>query len=294
MTRSYRFISEHRAIFGVTRLCGVLGVRRPGFYEWLAAAAARAERAAADEGLAAEIAEVHVRHRGAYGRPRIVAVLHRRGRRVNHKRVGRVMREHGVVGLTRRRRRSLTRPDVVAASVPDLIGRDFTSPSPGRRLVGDITYLPTREGWLYLATVIDLHTREMVGHAMADHMRADLVRDALDLAVRRGLISGDAVFHADRGTQYTSGRFRSALAEHGMRPSVGRTGSCFDNAVAESFFATLKTEIGTAVWATRDDARRDVFAYLGYYNHDRLHSTLNYRTPHEVRVGYRQGLTLVA
>ncbi|WP_184928897.1 IS3 family transposase [Saccharothrix ecbatanensis] len=154
--------------------------------------------------------------------------------------------------------------------------------------------MPTREGWLYLATVIDLHNREVIGHAMADHMRADLVRDALDLAVKRGLTSEDAIFHADRGSQYTSGLFRSTLAGHGIRPSAGRTGSCFDNAVAESFFATLKTEIGTTVWNTRDDARRDVFAYLGYYNHDRLHSTLDYRTPHEARVGYRRGLTLVA
>ncbi|WP_158842889.1 IS3 family transposase [Saccharothrix deserti] len=294
MTRSYRFISEHRAVFGVTRLCRVLRVRRPGFYEWLAAAPTRQARVADDERLAIEIAEVHAGHRGAYGRPRIVAALRRRGLRVNHKRVGRVMRERGVVGLTRRRRRSLTRSDTVTAPVPDLIGRDFTAPAPGRRLVGDITYLPTREGWLYLATVIDLHTREVVGHAMADHMRADLVCDALDLAARRDLISGNVVFHADRGSQYTSGRFRSTLAGHGMRPSVGRTGSCFDNAVAESFFATLKTEIGTTVWDTRDDARRDVFAYLGYYNHDRLHSTLDYRTPHEVRVGYRQGLALAA
>jgi transposase InsO family protein len=294
LTRSYRFISEHRAVFGVTRLCRVLGVRRPGFYEWLAAAPARQARAVDDERLADEIAEVHAGHRGAYGRPRIVAALRRSGRRVNHKRVGRVMRERGVTGLTRRRRRSLTRPDTAAIPVPDLIGRDFTAPAPGERLVGDITYLPTQQGWLYLATVIDLHTREVIGHAMAEHMRADLVCDALDLAVRRGLIGPEAIFHADRGSQYTSGRFRSTLAGHGMRLSVGRTGSCFDNAVAESFFATLKTEIGTVVWATRDDARRDVFAYLGYYNHDRLHSTLDYRTPHEVRFGYRQGLALVA
>ncbi|NUT51074.1 MAG: IS3 family transposase [Saccharothrix sp.] len=154
MTRSYRFISEHRAVFGVTRLCRVLGVRRPGLYEWLSAAPTRAARAEADERLAAEISEVHAGHRGAYGRPRIVA-LRRHGRRVNHKRVGRLTRERGIVGLTRRRRRSLTRPDAVAAPVPDLIGRDFTAPAPapGQRLVGDITYLPTWEGWLYLAAL---------------------------------------------------------------------------------------------------------------------------------------------
>ncbi|TQM85227.1 transposase InsO family protein [Saccharothrix saharensis] len=252
------------------------------------------ERAQDDERLAAEIGEVHAGHRGAYGRPRIVVALRRRGRRVNHKRVGRVMRECGIVGITRRRRRSLTRPDIVAAPVPDLIGRDFTGPARGRRPVGDITYLPTREGWLYLATVIDLHNREVIGHAMAGHMRAEVVSDALDLAVRRGLTSDDAVLHADRRSQYSSGLFRPTLAGHGIRPSAGRTGSCVDNAVAESSFATLKTEIGTTVWDTREDARRDVFAYLGYYNHNRLHSTLGYRTPHEARVDYRQDLALVA
>jgi putative transposase len=178
--------------------------------------------------------------------------------------------------------------------VPDLIGRDFTAYAPGARLVGDITYPPTGEGWLYLATVIDLHTRGVVGHAMAEHLRADLVRDAVNLAAGRGLTSSDAIFHADRGSRYTSGMVRSAPAGYGMSPSVGRTGSCFDNAVAESFFATLKTEIGTTVRATRDDARRDVFAYLGYYNQHRLHSTLHYRTPHDVRVGYRQALPFVA
>lgn len=142
--------------------------------------------------------------------------------------------------------------------------------------------------------MIDLHNREVIGHAMAGHMRAELVRDALDLAVRRGLTSDDAISHADRGSPYSSGLFRSALAGDGIRPSAGRTGSCFDNGVAESFFATLKTEIGTTVRETRDDARRDVFAYLGCYDHDRLHSTLDWRTPHGVRVGYRQGSALVA
>ncbi|MGW5649733.1 IS3 family transposase [Saccharopolyspora sp. NPDC003752] len=294
MTCSYRFISEHRAVFGVARLCRVLGIRRPGFYEWLAAAPARAERTAADQRLAAEIAGLHAEHRGTYGRPRVTAALRRRGRRVNHKRVERIMREHGIAGITRRRRRSLTRQDETAAPVPDLIGRDFTAPAPGRRLVGDITYLPTQEGWLYLATVIDLHNREVIGHAMAGHMRAELVGDAIVLASRRGLVGDDAVFHSDRGSQYTSAAFRATLAGLGVRPSVGRAGSCYDNAVAESFFATLKAEIGTTVWATREDARRDVFFYLGYYNHDRLHSTLDHRTPHETRVSYRQGLALVA
>jgi transposase InsO family protein len=294
MTLRYRFISEHRADYGVQRLCRVLAVRRPGFYEWLASEPARQERAAAEDQLAAEIAAIHGGHRGGYGSPRVAAELRRRGWRVNRKRVERIMRERGIVGITRRRRRSLTRQDTTVAPAPDLIGRDFTAEAPGQRFVGDITYLPTAEGWLYLATTIDLHTREVVGHAMAAHMRAQLVADAVALAHRRGLVDPRAIFHSDRGSQYTSTEFRTTLTSLNMRPSMGRVGSCYDNAVAESFFATLKAEIGTRVWATREQARRDVFAYLTYYNHNRLHSTLNHRTPHEARACYRQTHALAA
>ena len=287
MTRSYRFISAHRDTYGVARLCRVLGVRRPGFYEWLAAAPAREQRAREEDRLAGEIAGIHAAHQGAYGSPRVTAELRRRGEAVNHKRVERVMRDRGIAGITRRRPRSLTRRDKTAAPAPDLIGREFTADAPGMRLVGDITYLPTEEGWLYLATVLDLHTREIVGHALAPHMRADLVCDAITLAADRGLTGPGAVFHSDRGTQYASTEFRAALAAHGIRASMGRTGSCYDNAAAESFFATLKTEIGTRSWTTRQQAREAVFAYLAYYNHHRLHSTLDYRTPHETRLSYR-------
>ncbi|MGV9360288.1 IS3 family transposase [Amycolatopsis sp. NPDC003731] len=289
MIYRYRFISEHRTEFGVKRLCQVLGLRRQGFHEWVAAEAARAARAEAEAELVALIASIHAEHRGAYGVPRITAELHRRGIVVNHKRVERLMREHGLAGITRRKRRALTRP--AAGPVPpvaDLIRRDFTATAPGTRFVGDITCLPTFEGWLYLATVIDLHTREVVGHAMASHMRTDLVCQAIDLATARGLIDDDAVFHSDRGVQYTSSQFRTALAEHKIRPSVGRVGSCYDNAVAEAFFATLKTEIGTTIWRTRAQARQDVFTWLRYYNHNRLHSTIGQNIPAEARISYAQ------
>lgn len=289
MIHRYRFISEHRAEFGVQRLCQVLKLRRQGFYEWEAAGPARRERAGRDEELASVITEIHGAHRGAYGRPRITVELRRRGLEVNHKRVGRIMREHAVAGISRRRRRLLTTvpaDPVVTSSVPDLIGRDFTAHAPGKRLVGDITYLPTAEGTLYLATVIDLHSREVIGHAMSAQMPAGLVQEAVELAAARGLISHDAVFHSDRGTQYISRDFRDTLARHGIRSSVGRKGSCYDNAVAEAFFATLKTEIGTTAWTTRDQARSDVFRYIHYYNHDRLHSTVGYRTPTETRITY--------
>jgi transposase InsO family protein len=289
MIYRYRFISEHRATYGVQRLCQVLGLRRQGFHEWVAAETARAARAEAEAELVRLITSIHAEHRGAYGVPRITAELHRRGIVVNHKRVERLMREHGLAGITRRKRRTLTRPAAGPVTpVGDLIRRDFTAAAPGQRFVGDITCLPTFEGWLYLATVIDLHTREIVGHAMAGHMRTDLVCQAVDLATARGLINPDAVFHSDRGVQYTSGQFRAALAEHKIRPSVGRVGSCYDNAVAEAFFATLKTEIGTTIWRTRAQARQDVFRYLRYYNHQRLHSTVGQNTPAETRISYVQ------
>lgn len=202
MTYRYRFISEHHATYGVTRLCRVLAVpRRQGYYEWLAGQPARQQRAQAEDQVAAEIRAIHGEHRGVYGSPRVAAELRRRGRPVNRKRVERIMRERGITGVTRRRRRSLTKPDTTAAPAPDLIGRDFTAPKPGLRLVGDITYLPTLEGWLYLATTIDLYNREIVGYAMAEHMRTDLVSDAVDLAHRRGLVRPQAIFHSDRGSQ---------------------------------------------------------------------------------------------
>jgi len=289
MIYRYRFISEHRATYGVKRLCQVLGLRRQGFHEWVAAETARTARGEAEAELVRLIASIHAEHRDTYGVPRITAELHRRGHTVNHKRVERLMREQGLAGITRRKRRTLTRPAAGPVTpVSDLIRRDFTAEKPGQRMVGDITCLPTFEGWLYLATVIDLHTREIVGHAMAEHMRTDLVCDAIDLAAVRGLISDQAVFHSDRGVQYTSGQFRAALADHRIRPSVGRVGSCYDNAVAEAFFATLKAEIGTTIWRTRQQARHDVFVYLRYYNHDRLHSTVGQNTPVEARISYVQ------
>ncbi|GAB3899914.1 hypothetical protein GCM10029964_086530 [Kibdelosporangium lantanae] len=198
------------------------------------------------------------------------------------------MREHQILGSTPARRRTLTTQDPTATPAPDLISQDFTAPAPGQRLVGDITYQPTEQGWLYLATVTDLHTREVIGHATAHHMRAELVCDAITLATNRGLTSPDAIFHSDRGSQYTSAQFHTTLTTLDIRPSMGRVGSCYDNAVAESFFATLKTEIGTHIWTTRQHAHRDVFTYLSYYNHHRLHSTLSHHTPHETRINYHQ------
>ncbi len=271
------------------------GVTRSGFYAWLAHAPQRQARRAAEDELAGEITAIHAGLGGAYGSPRVHRELRRRGRPVNRKKIERIMRGRGFAGAAKRRRRPLTRADASAVPAADLIGRDFTAKLPGTRLVGDITYLPTAQGWLFLATVLDLATREVVGYAMAEHMRADLVCDALRMAAGRGGLQPGAVFHSDRGTQYTSAQFRDLLARLGIRQSMGRTGSCFDNAAAESFFATLKREIGPVAWPTHSHARMAVFRFIEiYYNRNRLHSTVGYLTPHEARIRYSQTGTLVA
>ncbi|WP_441248212.1 IS3 family transposase [Kitasatospora sp. McL0602] len=201
MSEVYRFIAAEKATYPVTFLCRVLGVPRSSFYAWADGQQARRERARADDALTHEITVVHLASRGAYGVPRVHAELRRLGHAVNHKRVERLMRERGIAGVTRRRRRSLTRPDRQARPAPDLIGRDFTATRPGTRLVGDITYLSTGEGWLYLACWLDLATREVVGYAMADHHRADLVVDALHMAHGRGRLEPGCIAHSDRGSE---------------------------------------------------------------------------------------------
>ncbi|WP_030187225.1 IS3 family transposase [Streptomyces sp. NRRL S-813] len=265
----------------------MLKVARSSYYAWREGEAARRARQAADDALAHEITVVHVASRHTYGVPRIHAELRRLGRQVNRKRVARVMREHDIHGITRHKRHSLTRPDVKAKPAPDLIGRDFHAERPGTKLVGDITYLPTAEGWLYLACWLDLATREVVGYAMADHHRAELVVDALDMAYGRGGLEPGCVIHSDRG------RFRERIGNFGLRQSCGRTGSCFDNAAAESFWALLKEEIGTRTWPDRATARAEVFSFIEtFYNRRRLrkHKTFGYLTPAETRQRHQHAL----
>ncbi|MFJ5050531.1 IS3 family transposase, partial [Streptomyces sp. NPDC088719] len=251
MTALYRLIHAEKATYPIVLLCRVLKVDRSSYYAWCEGEAARRARQAADDALAHEITVVHIASRHTYGVPRIHAELRRLGRRVNRKRVARVMRERDIRGVTRRKHRSLTRPDAKAKPAPDPIVRDFHAERPGTRLVGDITYLPTAEGWLYLACWLDLATREIVGYAMADHHRAELVVDALDMAYGRGGLEPGCVIHSDRGSEYTSAQFRDHTRALGLRQSCGRTGSCYDNAAAASFWALLKEEIGTRTWPDR-------------------------------------------
>jgi putative transposase len=288
----YRLVHAEKATYPIVLLCRVLKVARSSYYAWCEGEAARRARQTADDALAHKIIVLHVASRKTYGVPRIHAELRRLGWRVNRKRVARVMRERDIRGVTRRRRRSLTRPDLKAKPAPDLIGRDFHAGRPGTKLVGDITYLPTAEGRLYLACWLDLATREVVGYAMADHHRAELVVDALDMAHGRGGLEPGCVIHSDRGSEYTSTRFRERIRELEFQQSCGRTGSCFDNAAAESFWALLKEEIGTHTWPDRATARAEVFSFIETFYNRRLrkHKTFGYLTPAETRQRHQHAL----
>jgi putative transposase len=292
-----RATEENPGGFSVALLCRVLEIGRSVYYAWLAARPAAAVRQAAENELAQEIRVIHAESRGAYGAPRVTAKLRRTGRRINRKKVERIMRERGIRGITRRRRRHLTQQDTKAAPAPDLVGRDFTADEPGRKLVGDITYLPTLAGWWYLATVIDLATREVIGYARADHHRAELDVDALKAAGLRGGLKPGCIMHTDRGSEYTSGEFRQQIRELGLRQSMGRTGICYDNAAAESFFGLLKAEIGTTVWESHEAARADIFRFIEVeYNRTRLrkHPESGYVTPLETRALLQQDLAPAA
>ncbi|MFF8036379.1 IS3 family transposase [Streptomyces sp. NPDC016626] len=297
MTAVYAFIEAEKTTHTVALLCRLLKATRSSFYAWRSGEQARRARRAADDAPAHEITVLHIVSRHTYGVPRIHADLRRLGRQVNRKRVERVMRERGITGVTRRRRRSLTRPAKRVVSAVDLLGRDFTAPEPGTRLAGDITFIATDEGWLYLATWLDLATREIVGYSMADHHRASLVVDALAMAAGRGRLQPGCIAHSDRGSEYTSEELRTEISRLGLRQSMGRTASCFDNAAAESFFAVLKEEIGTRRRPDRTTARAEVFAFIEtFYNRRRLrkHPHWGYLTSLEIRQRHEQGHTLAA
>ncbi|MFB9855206.1 IS3 family transposase, partial [Micromonospora andamanensis] len=282
LVNRFQFVADHQQRYGVKRLCQIIGVSRSSFYYWRSAAEARAARQAADAALAGRIRAVHAEHDGTYGAPRITAELRDAGLAVNRKRVARVMRRFGVQGLRLRRRTRTTVPDPAAAKAADLIGRDFTAGQPNQRYVGDITYLPVGErGFLYLATILDLHSRRLAGWAIADHMRTDLVIDALRAAQRtRGSLHG-AIMHTDHGTQYTSRAFAAECQAAGVRQSMSAVGSSADNAAAESFNATFKRETlqGRRAFTDEREARLAAFRWLHRYNTVRRHSRLGHQSP---------------
>jgi len=278
----YPFIeAEKSGKHNVKRACELLEVSRSAFYQHVRGV--QTPRRRVDAELTERITTVHAVSKGTYGAPRVHADLADAGLRHSRKRVARLMRAAGLAGKSPRRWRTTTIPDPDAGRRPDLVGRDFTVDAAelDTRWCGDITYINTWQGWLYLATVIDLASRRIVGWAVADHLKTDLVDDALtDALVRRRPASG-LVFHSDRGCQYTSAQHARLAATHGIRLSVGRRGQCWDNAVAESFFSTIKTElIHRQPWPTHTAARQAIFEYIeGWYNTRRRHSSLGYLSP---------------
>lgn len=285
MSEKYAFIAGQEGCFPLSRMFRWAGVSSSGFYEWRGREESAAARRRAS--LKEQIAEVFEASDSTYGYRRVHAELARRGVPAGLETVRLLMRDLGLVACQPRPFRPVTTVAGDAAAVPDLVRRDFTATAPGAKLVGDITYIRTWQGWLYLATVIDCATRACIGFAMADHMRTELVVAALDAAAATYDITG-AIFHSDRGTQYMSEEFARAAECHGLRRSVGRTGVCYDNALAESFNAAVKVErVNRTQYPTREHARRDVTRYIEFhYNRTRLHSALGYRTPDEAYSDY--------
>lgn len=272
-------MSANRASFPVPVMARVLGVSKAGYYAW--AARRPSTHAEADAALLRRVGTVHAASRETYGAPRIHAELRGSGERHGRKRIARLMREAGLVGASHRRGGPVTtRRGREARPAPDLVERDFAAEAPNRLWVADITYVPTAAGFLYLAVVLDAFSRRIVGWSMANHLRTGLVLDALEMAVgqRRPC---DVVHHSDQGGQYTSLAFGKRCKEAGVRPSMGSVGDAYDNAMAESFFATLECELlGRRRFRSQAEARMACFSYIeSFYNPLRLHSALGYRSP---------------
>jgi len=290
VTEVYEFIDAEYAICenapAVTRMCAWLEVSKSGFYDWKS----RPESATAkrQEKLTLIIKKIFDDSDSAYGYRRIAGQLARQGTVAGAELVRKLMRQLGLVACQPRPWRPVTTRQAQAGPIPDLVNRDFSAGAPGAKMVGDITYIPTWQGWAFLATVIDCATRKCVGWAVDDNYRTPLITAAIQMAARNVTLPADAVFHSDRGSNYTSTEFAAVLDGLGIRQSVGRTGSCFDNALAESFNAVVKVErVHRTVYPTIRKAREDIARYIELrYNRTRLHSALGYRTPQEVHDEY--------
>jgi transposase InsO family protein len=276
----FAFIAENLRGLPVDVACQVLEVSRSGYYAWRDRPQSNQSQRRAE--LAAKIHTVHADNRGVYGSPRIFQALRSQGEPVSRNTVAKVMRAHGLRGKVQRKFVPRTTDSAHAQPIaPNVLDRQFTAETPNRKWAGDITYIPTDEGWLYLAGVIDLHSRRIVGWSMADHLQTDLATDALSMALARRRPSAGLLHHSDRGVQYASDAYQELLMEHGIHVSMSGKGDCWDNAVMESFWATLKNElVHHEHYITREQARRSIFEYIEvFYNRKRLHSSLGYVSP---------------
>lgn len=281
----FRFIEDHRADYPVRIMCGALEVSPAGYYAWRSRT--ESPRSAANRDLLDHITRVHRDTRGRYGSPRIHVELRAQGRRVSRGRVERQMRRHGIRAIMappRRVRTTNSRHDHPIA--PNLLNRNFSAAAPNQVWLTDITYVETGQGWLYLAAVMDLYSRKIVGWAMDDHLRTELPLAALNMAISTRRPGPNLIHHSDRGAQYASTDYRTALQSAGMQASMSRRADCWDNAPMESFFHTLKTEqVHHQHYATREHAKSDIFAYIeGFYNRTRRHSSIGYKTPIEIEL----------
>jgi len=274
-------MSVHEGEFTMIRMCQMLDVSASGYYAWRGRTPSR--RAKANAALVEQIRDIHQASRRTYGGPRVHAALRRRGLVCSRKRVARLMRREGIVGRSPRRRYPRTTQSAPGNPVaPNLLAQDFTAEQPNQKWVADITYVDTAEGWLYLAPVLDLFSRKVVGWAMDNHLYSSLVEDALRMAVTRRRPAPGLLHHSDQGIQYTSAAYRQLLADLQCQVSMSRTGNCYDNAVMESFFSTLKSECLTGQFQTRAQARTAIFEFIEvWYNRQRLHSSLGYLSPEE-------------
>jgi putative transposase len=275
----YRFVEEHRKRYCVWRMCWLLNLKRSGYYAWRKRP--RSRRQVENDRLEWEIRRIYAEGRGEYGSPTITEALREEGFRVNHKRIARLMRQMGLFSKVTKKFKRTTKPCRDDLASPNLVNQEFTVTGPNTVWVSDITYVWTLEGWLYLTTVKDLWSRRVIGHAITDHLRAEAVASALTMALEHRQIDRELIFHSDRGKQYASQVVRSILTKAGIRQSMSSTGNCYDNAPAESFFATFKK--GHLFWQpflTKEQARRCILEYLDvFYNRVRRHSSLGYKSP---------------
>jgi putative transposase len=278
----FRFVGQHARTWPVRLMCRVLEVSASGYYAWRSRP--ESPRGAANRHLLADMRRLHARHHGRYGSPRMHAALCAEGRSASRGRVERLMRRHGIRAVAGRRFRPCTTDSRHPLPVaPNRLKQRFSAAAPNRVWLADITYIPTAEGWLYMAAVLDLATRKIVGWSMRDHMRTELALAALTMAAQRQRPGPELTHHSDRGSQYAAEAYAQQLAAIGAIPSMSRTGCCYDNAPMESFFHTLKVElVHQQRWATHEEAKRGLFAYIeGYYNRQRIHSALGYLTPEQ-------------
>jgi putative transposase len=284
--KRYEFIKQNRKRFPVRRLCAMMRVSSSGYYAWRKRPVS--QRARENAALMIEISDIHKKSRESYGSPRVHKELLARGHRLSRHRVARLMRHGNIVAKQKRKRKITTNSRHNYPVAPNLLDRNFTAEGPNKKWVTDITYIRTAEGWLYLAVVMDLFSRMIVGWAMDATMSAALVKRAFEMAVSRRKPPKGLLHHSDRGTQYASELYRSLLADYHVRVSMSRTGNCYDNAVAESFFSTLKREqVDEQDYLTRQQAKTDIFRYIeGFYNPERRHSTLDYLSPAQFEQRY--------